>query len=69
MTNQALLLSNRILFLNTAGPLHLEQRRVFSGYLEDDEEASVDGIVTDEGTFDGHIQTRDKLFYVEPATR
>ena len=61
--------SKDVVIENTAGPLHLEQRRVFSGYLEDDEEASVDGIVTDEGTFDGHIQTRDKLFYVEPATR
>ena len=35
----------------------------------DDEFSRVDGIFTSDGLFDGHIQTRDTLFYVEPAKR
>jgi hypothetical protein len=29
----------------------------------------VDGIILSNGVFDGHIQTKDEVFYVEPATR
>ena len=54
---------------STEGPLTLEKRRIFFGYLEDDEEAVVEAVVTRHGEFDGHIQTRDKLFYIEPANR
>ena len=35
----------------------------------DDSSSSVDGIVRPDGIFDGHIQTKDDLFYVEPAER
>ena len=38
-------------------------------YILDDQFSKVDGIFTNDGLFDGHIQTRDNLFYVEPARR
>ena len=31
--------------------------------------SSVQGIVTEEGHFDGHISTPTDHFYIEPATR
>ena len=35
----------------------------------DDSSSSVDGILQSDGVFDGHIQTKDGVFYVEPASR
>ena len=61
--------SSDVRFENTAGEIPFSQTRVYSGTLEDDQLASVDGIVTGDGTFDGHIQTRDQLFYIEPSNR
>ena len=56
-------------FENTAGKIVYNTEKIFSGYMEDDEHATVDGIFTADGSFDGHIQTRDQLFYVEPSKR
>ena len=57
-------------FENTKGEIAFSSRRkIFSGHLEDDQHATVDGIITADGSFDGHIQTRDQLFYVEPSNR
>ena len=61
--------SKDVILENTEGPLQLEKRRIYSGYLEDDEESTVEAVLTSQGEFDGHIQTRDKLFYIEPANR
>ena len=35
----------------------------------DDQSAKVDGIVTTDGSFDGHITTNDDVFYIEPTNR
>ena len=61
--------SKDVTFENTAGTIDFSPRKVFSGYLEDDHLAQVDGIVTSDGAFDGHVQTRDQLFYIEPSNR
>ncbi|CAL7939204.1 unnamed protein product [Xylocopa violacea] len=45
-------------------PLH-----AYVGTLEDDENSSVHGIVTEEGLFDGTIFTSSDEIYVEPASR
>ncbi|CAK9800445.1 Disintegrin and metalloproteinase domain-containing protein 10 [Anthophora quadrimaculata] len=45
-------------------PLH-----AYSGTLEDDENSSVHGIVTEEGLFDGTIFTVSDEIYIEPASR
>lgn len=42
----------------------------YIGHLEDDDEASVQGMVTTEGLFDGTITTRSgTTYYVEPVSR
>ena len=77
--------SDDITFETTDGKIFFDKSKVFSGFLEgsqyfflifktnthvvDDEFSRVDGIFTSDGLFDGHIQTRDTLFYVEPAKR
>ena len=58
-----------VTFENSVGEIPFSQRKVVSGSLEDDGLASVDGVITEDGHFDGHIQTRDGLFYIEPANR
>ncbi|XP_033353105.1 disintegrin and metalloproteinase domain-containing protein 10-like [Bombus vosnesenskii] len=45
-------------------PLH-----AYSGTLEDDENSSVHGIVTEEGLFDGTIFTASDEIYIEPTSR
>ncbi|XP_043509413.1 disintegrin and metalloproteinase domain-containing protein 10-like isoform X2 [Frieseomelitta varia] len=45
-------------------PLH-----AYSGTLEDDENSSVHGIVTEEGLFDGTISTASDEIYIEPTSR
>ena len=61
--------SDDITFETTEGKIFFDKSKIFSGFLEDDEFSRVDGIFTSDGLFDGHIQTRDTLFYVEPAKR
>ncbi|XP_076249843.1 disintegrin and metalloproteinase domain-containing protein 10 [Calliopsis andreniformis] len=48
----------------TFDPLH-----AYSGTLEDDENSSVHGVVTEEGLFDGTIFTASNEIYIEPASR
>ena len=61
--------SRDVTFENSAGEISFSQSKVISGSLEDDGLANVDGVITEDGQFDGHIQTRDGLFYVEPSNR
>jgi len=58
-----------VVFENTRGPIHYQTHRVVQGDLEDDSESHVEGILQSNGVFDGNIQTRDGVFYIEPATR
>ena len=37
--------------------------------ISDDESAEVDGIVDENGLFDGQISTKEDTFYIEPAHR
>ena len=61
--------SKDVILESTMGPISMKKKRIYSGYLEDDEEAAVEAVVSSQGEFDGHIQTRDQLFYIEPANR
>ena len=61
--------SRDVTFENSSGEIPFSLGKVLSGSLEDDGLASVDGVLTEDGNFDGHIQTRDGLFYIEPANR
>lgn len=61
--------SNDVSFENTAGSIGFKTDRIYSGTMEDDQSAKVDGIVTTDGSFDGHITTNDDVFYIEPTNR
>ena len=61
--------SSDVTFENSAGEISFSPSKVLSGSLEDDGLANVDGVLTEDGQFDGHIQTRDGLFYIEPSNR
>jgi len=45
------------------------RNRIYSGILEDSPTSTVQGILTKDGLFDGHISTSDEDFYIEPASR
>ena len=69
LESSANVFSKDIQFESTGGAIDFSRSKVFSGYLEDDHLAQVDGILTSDGSFDGHVQTRDQLFYIEPSNR
>ncbi|KAK4881068.1 hypothetical protein RN001_004387 [Aquatica leii] len=56
-------------FETSKGPLSFDSKLVYSGTLEDDESASVHGVVTKEGLFDGMVSTATEDYYIEPVSR
>ncbi|KAK8776284.1 hypothetical protein V5799_030371 [Amblyomma americanum] len=55
---------------SSRGPISYDISNVLKGYIEDDEESSVEGLITTEGLFDGVIEVRNgEEFFVEPASR
>ncbi|XP_031338214.1 disintegrin and metalloproteinase domain-containing protein 10-like [Photinus pyralis] len=56
-------------FESTKGPLSFDSKMVYTGTLEDDENASVHGIVTKDGLFDGMVSTASEEYYIEPINR
>ncbi|XP_068228100.1 LOW QUALITY PROTEIN: uncharacterized protein Kul [Palaemon carinicauda] len=58
-----------VTFESTDGPIDFDLDKVYSGTLEDDHLAEVEGVVTSEGLFDGHVATQNELYYLEPANR
>ncbi|XP_059610319.1 uncharacterized protein LOC132257444 [Phlebotomus argentipes] len=54
---------------NTLGPLDFDVSRIYSGTLEDDENAHVHGVLTSDNLFDGTISTNVETYYVEPARK
>ncbi|GJQ82949.1 hypothetical protein Trydic_g5949 [Trypoxylus dichotomus] len=56
-------------FESTNGPISFEPTSVYRGTLEDDDTATVHGIITRDGLFDGTVFTAADDFYVEPVGR
>ncbi|KAH6931121.1 hypothetical protein HPB50_022245 [Hyalomma asiaticum] len=55
---------------SSRGPISYDTSKVLKGYIEEDEESSVEGLITTEGLFDGVIAVRSgEEFFVEPASR
>ncbi|XP_053638432.2 uncharacterized protein Kul isoform X2 [Cherax quadricarinatus] len=69
LRRDASLFTDDVVFESTEGPVDFDLGKVYSGSLEDEELARVEGVVTREGLFDGHVSTPSELYYVEPATR
>ncbi|XP_076060396.1 kuzbanian-like [Oratosquilla oratoria] len=58
-----------VVFESTSGPLDFDLSKVYSGTLEDDSEAEVQGVLTSDGLLDAHVATNSELYYLEPANR
>ncbi|KRT86861.1 hypothetical protein AMK59_2346, partial [Oryctes borbonicus] len=56
-------------FESTNGPITFEPTSVYRGTLEDDDTATVYGIITKDGLFDGTVFTAADDFYIEPVRR
>ncbi|CAB4055708.1 ADAM10 [Lepeophtheirus salmonis] len=56
-------------FESTEGPLSYSMNNIYSGDLADTPGTSVDGIITSNGYFDGHIVTPSENYYIEPLSR
>lgn len=55
---------------SSKGPISYDISNVLKGYIEDDEESSVEGLITSDGLFDGVITVRrGEEFFIEPASR
>ncbi|KAL1424539.1 hypothetical protein MTO96_020086 [Rhipicephalus appendiculatus] len=55
---------------SSRGPISYDTSKVLKGYIEEDEESSVEGLITSEGLFDGVIAVRSgEEYFVEPASR
>nr|XP_045622602.1 uncharacterized protein LOC123773138 [Procambarus clarkii] len=69
LRRDASIFAEDVVFESTDGPIDFDLGKVYSGSLEDEELARVEGVVTREGLFDGHVATPNELYYVEPASR
>ncbi|ROT78498.1 putative disintegrin and metalloproteinase domain-containing protein 10 isoform X2 [Penaeus vannamei] len=58
-----------VVFESSNGVVDFDVGKIYSGRLEDDDLAEVQGVVTKEGLFDGHVATPNELYYLEPASR
>ncbi|KAH9369291.1 hypothetical protein HPB48_012367 [Haemaphysalis longicornis] len=55
---------------SSRGPISYDTSNVLKGYIEEDEESSVEGLITTDGLFDGVISVHSgEEFFVEPASR
>ncbi|KAF2363411.1 Disintegrin domain [Trinorchestia longiramus] len=58
-----------VTFESTDGVVNYDTHKTYSGTLQDDDQTEVQGVVTSDGLFDGHITTPHELYYLEPAHR
>ncbi|XP_066997248.2 disintegrin and metalloproteinase domain-containing protein 10 [Anabrus simplex] len=58
-----------VVFESTKGPIDFDRSKAYTGSLEGDETATVEGVVTEDGLFDGTVSTPVEEFYIEPASR
>ncbi|KAK7069874.1 hypothetical protein SK128_009120 [Halocaridina rubra] len=69
LKRDASIFADDVVFESSEGPIDFDFSKVYSGTLEDDHLAKVEGVVTKEGLFDGHVATPNELYYLEPASR
>ncbi|KAK6617564.1 hypothetical protein RUM44_005152 [Polyplax serrata] len=58
-----------VVFDSTTRSVMFDTKRAYTGVIEGDEDSFVQGVVTEEGLFDGTIFTKNEIFYVEPISR
>ncbi|XP_015116247.1 disintegrin and metalloproteinase domain-containing protein 10 isoform X2 [Diachasma alloeum] len=60
---------NAIFETSSGRPISFDSSHIYTGTLEDDENSKVQGIITENGLFDGTVITAADEIYIEPATR
>ncbi|XP_031842492.1 disintegrin and metalloproteinase domain-containing protein 10 isoform X2 [Nomia melanderi] len=63
------LFSRDATFENTNGPIDFDTSHSYVGSVLEDENAMVQGIVTEDGLFDGTVVTGFEEYYIEPTSR
>ncbi|XP_076394943.1 disintegrin and metalloproteinase domain-containing protein 10 isoform X8 [Megachile rotundata] len=63
------LFSKDATFESTAGPIDFDPSHSYMGTVLEDENALVQGVVTEDGLFDGTVVTRFEEYYIEPTNR
>lgn len=69
LTRDSDLFAKDAVFEGTNGPIKFDSTHSYSGSTEEDENAVVQGLVTDDGLFDGTIVTGFEEYYIEPTSR
>ncbi|XP_011699547.1 PREDICTED: disintegrin and metalloproteinase domain-containing protein 10 [Wasmannia auropunctata] len=65
----ASLFSKDVSFESTSGPIAFDTSHSYVGTVLEDESAVVQGVVTQDGLFDGSVVTRFEEYYIEPTSR
>ncbi|XP_076295147.1 disintegrin and metalloproteinase domain-containing protein 10 [Lasioglossum baleicum] len=63
------LFSTDVTFEGTKGPIPFDTSHSYAGTVMEDENAIVQGIVTEDGLFDGSVVTGFEEYYIEPTSR
>ncbi|XP_043265918.1 disintegrin and metalloproteinase domain-containing protein 10-like [Colletes gigas] len=63
------LFSKDATFENTDGPIFFDASHTYAGTVLEDENTLVQGIVTEDGLFDGTVVTAFEEYYIEPTSR
>ncbi|XP_017889847.1 disintegrin and metalloproteinase domain-containing protein 10-like isoform X2 [Ceratina calcarata] len=63
------LFSKDATFESTAGPIYFDTSHSYMGTVLEDENALVQGVVTEDGLFDGTVVTGFEEYYIEPTSR
>ncbi|XP_012062866.1 PREDICTED: disintegrin and metalloproteinase domain-containing protein 10 [Atta cephalotes] len=67
--HDASLFSKDVSFESTNGPISFDTSHSYVGTVLEDESAVVQGVVTQDGLFDGSVVTRFEEYYIEPTSR
>ncbi|XP_048507468.1 disintegrin and metalloproteinase domain-containing protein 10-like [Athalia rosae] len=63
------LFADDAIFENSDGIISFDTNRAYVGSILEDENASVQGVVTEEGLFDGTVWSGLEEYYIEPSSR
>ncbi|XP_011641764.1 disintegrin and metalloproteinase domain-containing protein 10 isoform X2 [Pogonomyrmex barbatus] len=69
LIRDASLFSKDVSFESTNGPISFDTSHSYVGTVLEDESAVVQGVVTQDGLFDGSVVTRFEEYYIEPTSR
>ncbi|XP_035228085.1 disintegrin and metalloproteinase domain-containing protein 10-like [Stegodyphus dumicola] len=54
---------------SSRGKFDYDVRKVFKGHLDDDEDSSVEGVITSDGLLDAVVNTKLEQYFIEPSSR